>query len=172
MKPRLSLVAAVLGAVLLLGGCTVADRDTIPDLDAAPTEEAGSAEGPVRTRDVCEVVPADLLAAAVGADPVQGVSSRGEQGLLQCMWTFSDTHVAIAQYTDQPDEMLPDGVWPQTEASRPIPGATRGFTDAGNGTILVVNGPQGVLLNDIHPDGSGVDPAQWASLGEAILATL
>jgi hypothetical protein len=172
MKARFVLVGAALGAALLLGGCTVAQRNTIPDLDSEVGTSAGGGAEAAAVTDVCALVPADQLAAAVAANPVAGVSSEGEQGLLQCMWTFSDTHVVIAQYSDEADVMLPDGVWPQSEMAQQIPGASRGFTDAGNGTILVVSGSRGVLVSDIHPGGSGVDPAQWSALGERILAGL
>lgn len=154
------ILAVLAGAAMLpaLAGC-----------GTTGTKEPPAAVSPSAV-DVCAMVPAAELAAAIGADPGKGVAEPGKVDGGQCTWKVSDTHTALAQFTRQPDVYLPDGVWERPDSASDVPGVTRGFAAAETHTVLVVKDGRGLLFTDIAFQDA--DQPAYAALAKAIAARL
>ena len=135
---------------------------------SAPTAPSATAAGDAL--DVCALVPAKQLAAAMGADPGSGTPAKGRIDGGQCTWTVSDTHTAIAQYTRKPDAYLPEGAHLRPKSAADVPGASRGFAAAETHTILIVKGGKGLLFSDIALEDA--DQAAYDDLAAAIAAKM
>jgi hypothetical protein len=170
-----SLVLA--GSVALLASAVLAGCAS--GGSGSATSGSTSTNGPVATQvaksepavDVCALVPADALSAAIGSDPGTGVAAQGKVDGGQCTWKVDATHTALAQYTLQADSYLPASVYPKPKGADSIPGADRGWANAASHTVLVVKGGKGVLFTYIDFGDDG-DQAKYTALGTAILGQL
>lgn len=133
-------------------------------VSAAPTRTATAAVG----ADVCALVPADALRAAIGGHPGTGRPGEGEIDGGQCTWTVSSTHSALIPFTREPTAYLPSSIYWKPAKTVALHGVDCGRASPATHTICIVEDGTGVLFNDIQ--FRDVDRHAFVELGRAIAA--
>ena len=152
---------------------TTAGETTAGETTAAQATAAQATAGP------CELVPADMLATTLGADPGKGVYAPVTAAGTGCRYTKTgaDTNVNIlVEATPDAANYLSPLAYTAPAGSMSVPGADRGyivppFEGGTNATILVVKGNAGVLVT-ISQDSPPITAANEAKLAAAILRKL
>jgi len=165
------ILAVVVVTVAGLAGCSSGSGDDASAPSSSSSEASSTDTGSdVTAVDVCALVPADLLATVMGADPGEGTSAVGQIDGGQCTWAISDTHTAIAQYSRQADVYFPEDVYPKPDGASDVDGVDRGWSSAETHTIVLVKDGAGLMFNDI--DFGDGDQDAFDALAAGIAAKL